>query len=128
MQSIASVTTLILIQFTVFGYLVGRARARTGVKAPATTGDPVFERYFRAHQNALEQMAVTIPALWIFGIYVHELIGAALGVIYLIGRTLYFRAYVAEPVSRGPGFLIGGIATVVLMLGGLVGAVHDWFG
>jgi glutathione S-transferase len=112
----------------VFGYLVGRARVRTGVKAPATTGDPVFERYFRAHQNSLEQMAVTIPALWLFGIYVHELAGALLGVAYLVGRTLYFRSYVADAASRGRGFMIGGLATIALMLGALVGAIMDWIG
>ena len=34
--------------------MVGRARGTYGVKAPATTGHPEFERYFRVHQNTLE--------------------------------------------------------------------------
>lgn len=126
MEPVAMVTALILVQYMVFGGLVGRARGKYGIKAPATTGDPIFERHFRAHQNSLEQMVATIPALWMFGYYVHDEIGALLGVAYLIGRSLYYRTYVADPASRGPGFGIGFLVTVVLILGGLVGAGWRW--
>ena len=120
------VTALILVQFIVFGMLVGRARGKYGIKAPATTGDPVFERHFRAHQNSLEQMVATLPALWMFGYYVHAATAALLGVAYLIGRSLYYRAYVADPASRGTGFGIGFFATAILVLGGLAGAGWHW--
>lgn len=126
MEPVAIVTTLILLQYTLFGFLVGRARGRSGIKAPAVSGDPVFERYFRAHQNSLEQMAVTVPALWLFAMYVNAQAAALLGVVYLVGRSVYFRAYVADPAGRGPGFLIGLLATAVLACGALVGAGWSW--
>lgn len=126
MEPVAVVTTLILLQYALFGFLVGRARGRSGIKAPAVSGDPVFERYFRAHQNSLEQMAVTVPALWLFAMYVNAPAAALLGIAYLVGRSVYFRAYMADPASRGPGFLIGLLATMVLTLGALAGAVLHW--
>ena len=126
METVAIVTALILIQFAVFSGMVAWARGKTGIKAPATSGDPLFERYFRAQQNSLEQMAATIPALWLFGFYVHPGIGALLGIAYLLGRTLYFRGYVVDAARRGPGFLVGLLASSVLMLGGLAGALLAW--
>ena len=126
MEPVAIVTSLILVQYMVFGMLVGRARGKYGIKAPAISGDPVFERHFRAHQNSLEQMMATIPALWMFAYYVHAEIAALLGIAYLIGRSMYYRAYVAEPAKRGPGFGIGYLVIIVLILGGLVGAGLHW--
>ncbi len=126
MEPVAIVTALILVQFVVFGMLVGRARGKYRIKAPATTGDPIFERHFRAQQNSLEQMVVTIPALWMFAVYVHVEAAAVLGVVYLIGRTLYYRAYVADPASRSASFGIGALASIILTLGGLAGACWHW--
>lgn len=127
MEPVAIVTSLILIQYYVFGGLVGRARGRYGIKAPATTGDPDFERHFRAHQNELEQLAITVPAMWLFGTYIHAPAAAGIGLLYLVGRNLYFRGYVAEAGKRGRGFMIGMLATTVLLFGGLIGAVISWF-
>ena len=47
------VTALALVQFIVFGFRVGAARTKFGVKAPAITGNETFERYFRVQQNTL---------------------------------------------------------------------------
>src|ERR1700722_16964508 len=60
------VTALALLQFIVFGFKVGRARGRYGVKAPAIVGNDVFERHFRVQQNALEQLIVFLPGLYLF--------------------------------------------------------------
>ncbi len=126
MEPVAIVTALILVQFIVFGMLVARARGKYRIKAPATTGDPIFERHFRAHQNTLEQLVVTIPALWMFAYYAHAVAAAVLGVVYLIGRTLYYRTYVADPAKRSASFSIGIFATAILILGGLAGAGWHW--
>lgn len=128
MEPVAVVTGLVLVQFVIFGMLVGRARGRSGVKAPAVSGDPEFERTFRAHQNSMEQMVVTLPAMWLFGHYVHMEGAALLGVVYLVGRSLYFRAYVTDPARRGPGFAIGLFATAILLLGAIGGAGWRWLG
>ena len=51
---------------------VGKARGTFQIKAPATTGDPNFERIFRAHQNMLEWMPIFLPALWLFALYLSD--------------------------------------------------------
>ncbi len=122
MELVALVTGLAVLQFFVFGLLVGRARGQYKVPAPATTGHPTFERFFRVQQNTLEQLAIFIPGIWLFGTYVSAEIAAGLGVVFLIGRFLYLRGYVADPAKRGTGFLVGMAAQLVLLLGGLIGA------
>jgi len=100
MALVAAVIALALIEFLVFGLLVGRARVRCNVQPPATTGHPVFERYFRVQQNTLEQLIVFVPSVWLFGMYVSAVWAAGLGVLFVIGRALYLTGYVADPKKR----------------------------
>ena len=93
------------------------------VKAPAMSGHDIFERHFRVQMNTLEQLVIFLPALWLFALHWNNVVAAALGVVWLIGRVLYMTSYVADPSKRGPGFLIGGIASLILLIGGAVGAV-----
>lgn len=124
MHWIAVVTSLALVEYLWFSILVGQARGRYGVKAPATSGHEIFERTFRVHQNTMEQLVVFLPALWLFGSYVSPEIGALLGLAFIVGRVLYLRGYVAAPESRSLGFGIGLVSTAILLLGGLVGALR----
>jgi len=117
-----------LLEFIVFGVLVARARIQHQVKAPAVTGHPVFERYFRVHYNTLEQLVAFVPGAWLFGTYVSPSWAAGLGVLYLVGRILYLRAYVADPAKRGMGFGLSMLPTMVLVIGGLAGAAVAAFG
>jgi glutathione S-transferase len=126
MEPIAIVTVLALIQVNSFAFLVGKQRAKHGVKAPSISGDPEFERTFRIHQNTVEQLIVFIPALWLFGYYVHTLIGAGLGLVFIIARFIYRGAYLNDPSNRSAGFGIGMLATAILLVGGLVGAIQSW--
>lgn len=123
MALVAAVIALALIEFLVFGLLVGRARARCNIEAPATTGHPVFERYFRVQQNTLEQLMVFVPSMWLFGLYVSPLWAAGLGVVFVIGRALYLTGYVADPKRRGAGFGLSFLPNLVLVIGALVGAI-----
>jgi glutathione S-transferase len=123
MQLVAIVTVLALVQYFVLGLQVGQARGKFGIEAPATTGHPTFERHFRVHQNTMEQLVLFLPALWLFAIYVSAPVAAGLGVVFIIGRFVYARSYVAEPKGRGPGTALTALATMVLLLGGLVGAL-----
>jgi glutathione S-transferase len=118
------VTALALLQFIVFGFKVGRARGRYGIKAPATSGNETFERYFRVQQNTLEQLVVFLPGLYLFSHYYSPLVAAVIGVIYLAGREIYAMTYVKDPAKREIGYALTFLPTVVLVLGGLIGAVR----
>lgn len=127
MEAIAVVTILALMQFYLFGFQVGQMRARHGIKAPATTGHPEFERMFRVQQNTMEQLVMFLPALWIYAWLGKPLWGAAIGVVFIVGRYLFKRGYVADPAKRGRGFAIGSVAIAFLMIGSLVHAVYDLY-
>lgn len=117
------IAMLALIEYLYFGVQVGGARGRTGVAAPAVTGDPAFERVYRAHQNTLEQLIIFLPALYASAYYLNDLFAVAAGVAFLIGRALYFRTYSTDAEKRGPGMLITAAANVALLAGGLIGAL-----
>jgi glutathione S-transferase len=126
MAAVAIVVLLALLEYLFFGLRVGAARAKYGVKAPAITGDPAFERYFRIHQNTLENLVVFIPAIWLFGLYISPLWAAGIGLVFVIARLLYYLGYAAAPEKRAAGFGIGWLACVVLVIGALVGAVLEF--
>ncbi len=119
------VTALALIQFIFFGFRVGSARGKYGIKAPATTGNEVFERHFRVQQNTLEALIGVIPGLYLFGRYGNPLIAAALGVVYLIGRQVYAVTYVKDPAKRGPGYGLTFLPMIILIVGGGIGAARQ---
>ena len=122
MHLVAIVTALALIQYFVLGLRVGQARTKFGIEAPAITGHPIFERHFRVHQNTMEQLVIFLPALWLFANYVSATVAAGLGVVFIVGRAMYARAYVADPKKRELGVVLTAVATVILLLGGLIGA------
>ncbi|MGC1552492.1 MAG: MAPEG family protein [Bradyrhizobium sp.] len=117
----ALVTCLALLAYFLISFQVGKARATYGVKAPAVSGNPDFERIYRVQMNTLEWMPVFLPALWLFAIYVSDAIAAALGVVWIIGRILYMIGYTKAANKRGPGFGIQAGATMILWLGATVG-------
>jgi glutathione S-transferase len=121
------VTALALLQFVIFGFKVGQARGRYGIKAPAVTGNEIFERYLRVQQNTLEQLIVFLPGLYLFSRYWNPSIAAVLGVIYLVGREVYAATYVKDPSKRAVGYAMTFLPAVVLVLGGLSGAVWSFF-
>ena len=123
MNYVHIIALLAVLQFFVFGVLVGRARVRYGVKAPAVTGNELFERVFRVQMNTLEQLVGFLPALLIASQYGPQAIVAGLGLVWLIGRLIYRHSYIADPGKRQVGFLLTVIPTVVLLGVGLVGAM-----
>ena len=68
----ALITALNVLLIAFAMYLVGRARGRFQIQAPATTGNVDFERVFRAHQNTLEQTVMFLPVLWLATLYYNE--------------------------------------------------------
>lgn len=123
MVLVHAVIALALIEFFVFGALVGRARIRGKVEAPAVSGDPVFERYYRVHYNTMEQLVCFIPGMLLFGYYVNAAVAAGLGLVFIIGRIVYLRGYVRDPKKRAPGFALSALPVMILLAGGLLGAL-----
>jgi uncharacterized membrane protein YecN with MAPEG domain len=115
----ALVTLLALITYLALGINVGRVHMKTGILAPTMTGDPLLERAVRVQANTLEWLPIFLGAMWLFALYWNDVVAAALGGVWIIGRILYARGYMAEPLKRGPGFLIQALATLVLLLGAL---------
>jgi glutathione S-transferase len=98
---------------------VGRARAKSGINAPAMTGDPILERHIRVQANTLEWLPIFLVSLWAFAIYISDLAAALVGLVWIAGRILYARAYVADPAKREAGFMIQALASAVLLFGAL---------
>mgnify|MGYP001822258735 FL=1 len=121
------VIALALLQFLFFGIMVGRARVQYEIPAPAIIGHEVFERYSRVHYNTMEQLVKFVPGMLLFGWYISAPVAAALGLVFIAGRFVYLRAYVADPAKRGLGFGLTVLPTLVLLLGGLGGAVWTAF-
>ena len=118
------VALLALIECFFFAYAVGNARVTYGIKAPATTGNEAFERYFRVQQNTIEQMIAFLPALFIAANYWPAQWIAAIGAVYLVGRILYFRGYVRDPRTRSLGFGLSSVQIMVLVAAGGIGVVR----
>ncbi len=118
---VSLVTIFSLLLFLVVTINVGRARVKYGVKPPAISGDENFERAARVQQNTLEQIVLFLPALWIFANFVSPIAASILGTIWIVGRILYAWGYYQAAEKRGIGFAISILATMVLLLGSLVG-------
>src|SRR5262249_54880312 len=118
------VIALAVLEFFYFTTQVARARGRYKVEAPATTGDPMFERYFRVQMNTLELLVMFIPAILVFSLYLNPYVAAAAGAIYLVGRMIYLVSYVKDPKSRSAGYGLSILPILFLLGGALFGAVR----
>jgi glutathione S-transferase len=125
MELVYGTILLALVEYLVMSALVGRARAKYGIKAPATTGHHDFERANRVHINTLENLIVFVPAVWIFATYVSPAWAAALGALFVVGRALYAIGYLQAAEKRGAGAGITGIVNMALVVGGLIGIARS---
>ena len=119
----AIVTLLAVALYFFIATRVAVARGRFNVKHPATTGNPNFERIFRAHVNTLEWMPTFLAPLWICAIYLNDAAAAALGLIWIGGRVWYFMGYSRAVEKRLPGFFIQSSACLLLFVSAVIGIV-----
>lgn len=124
MYHFTAIVTLLAVLFYFYTSVnVARARAMYGVKAPAMSGHPDFERAFRVQMNTLEWMPIFLPSLWLFAIYLNDRVAAAIGVVWIIGRIVYLTGYMEAAAKRGPGFAVQAFASTALWAGSLWGIV-----
>ena len=123
--SSALVTILAIVVYFYMGVRVGQMRIKHGIKAPATSGHPQFDRAFRVQMNTLEHLPVLLPLLWLttFFFAPYPMAAPVLGVIWVIGRVLYMEGYMRDPDKRGPGFGISALAELLLLILALIGIV-----
>ena len=123
MYHYTALVTMLAVAFYFFtSTQVARARYKYGVKLPAISGNPDFERVFRVQMNTLEWLPIFLPSLWLFAIYIGDAVAAAIGAVWIIGRIVYMIGYRRSVPGRGPGFAIQSTAVIVLWLGA-IGAV-----
>lgn len=123
MHYVEIVIALVVLQYLFFITLVGRARGRYGIKAPAITGHEGFERAYRVQMNTLELMVALLPSMLIASRFWPAEWVAGVGAVYLVGRFIYWRAYVRAPASRAVGFALSMLPVLVLLLMALAGAI-----
>jgi glutathione S-transferase len=116
---VAVVTLLAILVYVWMGVSVGGARSKSGIAAPAMTGDPMLERYLRVQGNTLEWLPIFLPALWLFALYWNDRIAALVGLVWIVGRIAYALGYWADAAKREMGFMIQSAAAAVLVFGAL---------
>lgn len=118
------VTLFVLLLMVGTAMNVGRARGLYGIKAPATTGNELFERAFRVQMNTMESAVVMLPALWLYAGLIDDRGAGLMGLIWLVARVWYALAYLKEPAKRGGGFGLSFLAFAGLWLGALWGVAR----
>lgn len=102
-------------------FVVARARGLYGIKAPATSGHPAFERAFRVQMNTLEATLMFLPALWLAATYGAPLWAGLAGLVWVFGRTWYAAAYLRDPARREGGFVVSAIGLLATLAIGAIG-------
>ncbi len=116
-----TVTIITLFIYAWMAIQVGKSRGKHEVPAPQSNGPDEFLRALRVHENTMEGLILFLPALWLFALSFGDMWAAIVGVFYPIGRILYAKGYYAAADKRSRGFLIGFSATIVLLIGSLIG-------
>ncbi len=127
MNYVDLVAALAVLELMLFASLVGRARGKYGVKAPAVSGHEMFERAYRVQMNTLELMVAFLPSLYIAAKYWPQQYVAGAGAVYLVGRLVYWRSYTTAPASRGIGFALSVVPVVALLIAAFVGIARGAF-
>jgi glutathione S-transferase len=103
---------------------VGRLRGKHRIMAPAMAGHPEFECAYRTQANTIERMAIALPALWVYALFLSPAWAAGAGVVWVLGRIVYAIGYMRDPEKRTWGMGITFVAEVWLVGGACYGAVR----
>ncbi|XP_051513526.1 microsomal glutathione S-transferase 2-like [Myxocyprinus asiaticus] len=106
--------------------LVGWSRMKHKILPPSVTGPAEFERTFRTHQNGVELYPIFLVVLWTSGIFCNEVLAALVGLLYIVGREMYFTGYINETKKRLPGFYLVLCAILILCRMASVGIIQSF--
>ena len=120
----ACVTVLTLFVYFWMATQIGKARREHGIQAPEDRGPDAFNRVMRAYENTIEMMVLFLPALWLFSVTISDFWAGIIGIFFPIGRVLFALGYYQESGKRTRGFMIGFIATMILLIGATLGSFH----
>jgi len=120
MYPFTALVTLLAVLFYFFtSARVSKARGTYGVKLPAISGHPDFERVFRVQMNTLEWLPIFLPSLFCGCLRSMSAIIAPIGLLWIVGRIVYMIGYMQATERRSPGFFIQALACAVLLFGAL---------
>ncbi|XP_021407852.2 leukotriene C4 synthase [Lonchura striata] len=121
---LAAVTVLGVLEQAYFILQVIYARRLFGISPPKTSGPPEFERIFRAQVNSSEYFPIFLALLWQAGLFFHQGLAAALGLLYLYARYCYFMGYKASSSERvAPIYFSAGVLWILIAVSAL-GILH----
>jgi len=117
---LTSLATLIVVALMFWtSIIVGKARVKYDIKAPATSGHEMFDRAYRVQMNTLESAMLLLPSMWLYASLIGDLGAGVSGAIWVAGRVWYALAYQQDPAKRGPGFGISFLAIAGMWAGSL---------
>lgn len=119
LPALVTLLTVLLLAGTLIA--TGRARGKYGIKAPATSGHPAFERAYRVQMNTIEASVMFLPTLWLAAAYGYAGWAGVAGLVWIGGRIWYAVAYAINPAKRGPGFALGMLAWLALLVMAVMG-------
>jgi len=117
LTSLATLLAVALMLWT--SIIVGKARVKYDIKAPATSGHEMFARAYRVQMNTLESAMLLLPSMWLYANLIGDLGAGVSGAIWAAGRVWYALAYQQDPAKRGPGFGISFLAIAGMWAGSL---------
>ena len=103
------------------GVMAGYARVKYKVPAPSMEGPAAFQSAQRVQANTLEQLPIVIVPLWLCAVYLGDAWAAAGGLLWCIGRIAYALGYYRDPAKREIGFVLGMVASALLIGGTALG-------
>ena len=119
LPALVTLLTVLLLFGTMF--VVGKMRGRHGIKAPATSGHPAFDRAYRVQMNTLEGTVMFLPVLWLAAEYGFSGWAGIAGLVWLLGRVWYAWSYLKDPASREKGFAVAMLAWLAVLVMAAIG-------
>ena len=117
---LTSLVTLLAVALMLWtSIIVGKARVKYDIKAPATSGHEMFDRAYRVQMNTLESAMLLLPSMWLYASLIGDLGAGVSGAIWAAGRVWYALAYQQDPAKRGPRFGISFLAIAGMWAGSL---------